>query len=1059
MPYIKHVFKYQEYRKTQFLNTMAKDDLGRHRGGVLYGMKLIPKSAGGNSIYVDSGALYTPYGTKIFWDAPATALGAGIGVINLDAVLLEATGQPVMGSANIVERPIIVAVVAELPADTPTETQPQIENAGDLTGVTPPITFKAFASTYRQDTARPGFYLFAHHPVDMVNPDPGSGWTGADAGQSDQALRTADSSLAGGAAIRPAASPGINAALKVNQILIGYIIIGGTSGSTPLTIGTDVWAPGITYVPVMNPWQTLQSLLGADPLMGRTEGLVDGGVADALNPSTGAVSQAAIGRKMATGAANNLIPLGVPRFGTPAVDSAGYEATWSTYRFPNFVRDGDNLLESLRRMDYLLRLWMDKTGDQGLVRSVQDGTAGYLSRFASLEGILYQMDGSAISTHNLNTANWASDNDLPLSIASDAFADQPSHLASATVATVDGDTVYNHVLKPGMLTHIPSQLDITTMQGAGDSHRQAIRALDVSMFHFLHDILGVDIRRSWLRLPTAWTGSQPLPAWSDLPAGLPVDNTSQPNVQSGFPLRPTILVNGSLSGMTAADFNIYLGTEKIKTAIEEVAKRSSQNHSPNLLKNPVFAKSGTFSNPGTPLNWLVDGGTTWQLIPNTGGTGVARRFSATLTGTTGYLRQYTDLTSNPELLGAILDSGVISISVSLAQLTAGVVYVGLKLLDGAAPGGGVNDLVSVGGYVKQTGTTEANGYTTFTFALKLPAMRNTDGTATAARTTLLAAVKSVGIEVINPDSGAKVVSIAGAYLGCGMPPMAPMAEQNYFEFLSRDGGADSVMRGPLYMGQHQVKDVSPATDPTDVPLYVQTLHRATADDDFDAQGKKVTHAADGAVAQDLVTLAQLMAATETIFPAANAHTGRSGPASGSIALDAGTYEIMAASAGGGGGGGGGSYNFQNGTTGSPGTATVLRFRDAAGASLLNVHLAPGEGGREGVSARNGAGSYPPAKGGFVLAAAGSVDVDANAGITVDSHEGAPFTIRSDVIAGVQPSPSAIRIRPCALRRPKALCTTCSQTFRAPQVSGVSCIHSGTLARPADMRSMPSSTPQ
>lgn len=789
MPFIKHVFKYQEYRRTQFLNTMAKDDLGRHRGGVLYGMKLIPK---GTSVQVDAGALYTPYGSKIFWDARPADLGPSIGVVDLSAVLLN--GTPVL--QNVTDRPIIVAVVAQFPSDmqNAADTPPSIEGSDDLAGAVPPVTFAAYASSYQQDTARPGFNLFSHHPLELAASGV-PGWSVTDAGSSGDDLTTA-----GGPAQRPAATPGSNAAVQINQILIGYIIIGGIVGSTPLDLGTDVWAPGVTYVPVKNPWQTLQTLLGLDPLMGRTPDLVDGGVAEPLDPTTGALSQVSIARKMATAASYSGPPLGVPRFGTTGVGPGGFDQTWSTYRFPNFMRDGDSILDALRRMDYILRLWMDKTGDQGLIRSVQDGAVSgpttYLKRFESLEGILYQMGGK-VTGNNLNTANWGGDNDLPLSIGGDPFA--------ATVATLDGDTVYDHVLKSGVLTHTPQQLDLTTMEGAGDTHRQAIRALDWSMFHFLKDILGIDIRRSWLRLQGAWT-SQALPAWTDLPAGLPVDNTGKPGVQSGFPLRPAIFVSGALGGLTAADFNLYLGVDKIKAAVENAERRTSAGASPNLLKNPVFAKGGTVTSPGSPMNWSVDVASTWGLVPNPG-TGEPRRLVATLHD---YCRQYVGLTTNLELLGAILDCGVLSLSVSLAQMSAGeVLYVGLKLLDNIAPGPGVNDLLTAGGYVRATGTSESDGYTTFTFAVKLPTMRNADGTATAARTTLMSLVRGIGIEIINPDGGGspKSISIAGAHLGAGLPPMLPMANQDYYEFLSRDGGPASKMRGPLEMGNQDINDV------------------------------------------------------------------------------------------------------------------------------------------------------------------------------------------------------------------------------------------------------------
>lgn len=797
MTFIKHVFKYQEYRRTQFLNTMTKDDLGRHRGGVLYGMKLIPK---GGAVHVDAGALYTPYGSKIFWDARPSDISNG--VIDLTAVLYQ--GYPVLDIANVVQRPIMVAVVAQFPVDmqTAADTPPRIESSDDLAGATPPVTFAAYASSYQKDTARPGFNLFAHHPLELAESGV-PGWSVTDAGSSGDDLTTA-----GGNAQRAAASPGSLAAVQINQVLIGYIIIGGTAAVTPLNIGTDVWAAGVSYVPVKNPWQTLQSLLGFDPLMGRTGDLVDGGVADALNPANGALSQEAVARKMATGATFSGVPLGVPRYGTTSVGPGGFDSTWSTYRFPNFMRDGDSILTALQRMDYLLRLWMDKTGDQGLLRSVQDGLYSfpttYLPRFAPLEGVLHQMGGK-VTGNNFNTSNWGANEDLPLN--ADPFA--------ASVATVDGDTIYDHVLKSGVMTHVPQQLNITTMGIAGDTHRQAIRALDWSMFHFLKDILGLDIRRSWLRLEAPWGGSQPLPAWNDQPAGVPVDNTGRPNVQSGFPMRPTIFVSGSLGGLVAADFNIYLGAEKIKTAIELMAIRGSSDAGPNLLKNSVFAKQGLVANPGSPTDWVVDGASTWNLVAAPA-VGEARRLVLTLQD---YCRQRIDVSANAMLLGAILDAGVLSVSVSIANMTAAsVLYVGVKLLDA-----GLVEMVTAGGYVKTTGTSETDGYTTFTFAMKLPLCRTAGGVATTARTTLMAAIKHIGIEIINPDGPGtpKSVSIAGAYLGAGMPSLLPMANRDYYEFLSRDGGLQSAMRGDFYLGLHQAKNAADATTPQDLTTLSQ----------------------------------------------------------------------------------------------------------------------------------------------------------------------------------------------------------------------------------------------
>jgi hypothetical protein len=320
MPFFKHVFKYGEYRTTQYLNTMSKDDYGRHRGVVLYGMKLIPNDT---AVMIDSGALYTPLGTKIFWDAKAQSVDPAVGIVDLTT--LQYNGNPVLDPLNNGARPLVIGIVAQLPEDLATlsAAEPTIESASDLTASVPPITFSAVLMSYRRDSGRPGLNLFPHHPVTMA--PTADGWSGggegtditngaSDAGFSGKALETAQ-----GAALRPFASPGYNAALQANQILLGYIVLGGTTATTSATIGTSTWAPGILYVPCINPWQSLADLIGTDPLMGRATG-VDGGVADALDSSNGALSQVATGRKSATAGSGD-IPLLVPRFGTPSVDT------------------------------------------------------------------------------------------------------------------------------------------------------------------------------------------------------------------------------------------------------------------------------------------------------------------------------------------------------------------------------------------------------------------------------------------------------------------------------------------------------------------------------------------------------------------------------------------------------------------------------------------------------------------------------------------------------------------------------------------------------------------
>ena len=902
MPFFKHVFKYGEYRTTQYLNTMSKDDYGRHRGVVLYGMKLIPNST---NVLVDSGALYTPMGTKIFWDAKAQSVDEAFGRVRLDNLMYQ--GFSVLNSNNNAARPLVIGIVAELPEDLETlsASEPKIETEDDVKSSVsvPPIKFSAVLMSYRRDSGRPGFNLFPHHPITMAASDV-SGWSGggegtlptngaSDAGFSGKALETA---AAGTNDIRSfsGGSP-YNAALQVNQILLGYIVLGGTSSTTSQDLGTGTWAPGVLYVPCINPWQSLADLIGTDPLMGRATG-VDGGVADALDNSNGALAQVAAGRKSAAAGSGD-IPLLVPRFGTPAVNALGYNTAWDNYRFPNFFRDGDQILESLRRLDYVLRLWMDKTGDQGIVRSVQDGVLNgpttLLSRFAPLEQILYQMGGTTAG-NNLNVAKWASDQDLPnpgnyvtsaalgsggsgytandiltlvggtgtaatikvLTVSTGvvvtfqvlsggSYTVNPSGTCSttggtgtgatftptmgtgdaweATVATLDADTILGHVLKSGVITHIPqASIDVTTMGSAGDSTRQAIRALDWAIFHTLNDVIGITPKRSYLRYPGVWVGASGIPAWIDLPTGFPVNNTGKTGVQSSYPKRPTLTVDPSAG--TASQYNVYLGTESMSAAITAIVARTSKAGSPNLLKNPVFAKQGALVNGGgfSPTDWTIDGTSTWTITSNRMVGQLATR-----------LYQYVDVGGNLPLLGSILDTGILGLSISMANMTSSnaPIKVSLRITSGSATPSGTT-LVEASGYLIRTGTTESTGYTNYAFMVGLPASRDADtGAATAYRTAMLAAIKGIGIEIVNPDgAGAmKDFSIAGAWLGVGAPPSVPMCSQEFHEFLSRDGGTRSAMRGDLEMGGKNINNA----------LNVNATNNVNASNDV-AAGRDVT---------------------------------------------------------------------------------------------------------------------------------------------------------------------------------------------------------------------------
>ena len=60
---IKNTLSYGEQRKTLLLNANNKDDYGRHRAHVLYGLTL---SGSGTVVTVAPGAAYTSQGLRIF---------------------------------------------------------------------------------------------------------------------------------------------------------------------------------------------------------------------------------------------------------------------------------------------------------------------------------------------------------------------------------------------------------------------------------------------------------------------------------------------------------------------------------------------------------------------------------------------------------------------------------------------------------------------------------------------------------------------------------------------------------------------------------------------------------------------------------------------------------------------------------------------------------------------------------------------------------------------------------------------------------------------------------
>jgi hypothetical protein len=219
------------------------------------------------------------------------------------------------------------------------------------------------------------------------------------------------------------------------------------------------------------------------------------------------------------------------------------------YRLPSFMKDGDDILWVMRRLDYLLRLWMNRTGDQVLVGQTQDGTAfdlggGKFDFMPTLERILNKFDGGSSLTTNKNIITYM--------LASESGGANP----------------YNKVLKSGAIPHADEQSsDINAILNTtmGDTHLGAIKALERCAWNILQYIIGVDAYRSWLR--DIDNSQNPLGMFTDLPVNIPV----QPSSFSG--------------NMSTA----YIpNSSTIVPAIRELVLRSERNVGTNFLINSSF---------------------------------------------------------------------------------------------------------------------------------------------------------------------------------------------------------------------------------------------------------------------------------------------------------------------------------------------------------------------------------------------------------------------------------------------------------------------------------------
>lgn len=719
---IHHNLKFQEQRRTLYLNLADKDLYGRHRGVVLYGLDVRPASA--SSVRIRPGALHTPYGTKFFWDV-VTADNAALNTLDLNALLIG--GNSIFAAANYNLRPIFIAIIAEVQPTDPSR-QPEIQAEAQMGAST--IRFRARVVATSRATGHPTLNLTPVDPVgmtDLQTPD-----TDFDP------VRTYDDYAGLPTRVLTGGTPA-NESLNRNEVLLGYVVLGTKLDGTPATVlnaGAE-WAEGVTFIRATNAWEQMSDFLGHDVLLGRN-------VVRAFGPPV--VASPSL-RQIATtfqanGGGASFVPSTTPNYGLPPPTGliSPWAQTWPSYRPPSFMKDGEQLVWQFRRLDVILRQWMNRTGDQTLVSLIQDGAGADQEWQSPVHRILLKFSG--LETNNLNAMEWAD-------------------------GTPSG-TIINHLLKSGVAAHDLKGLGDVLGTGFGDTHAMAINALDIGLLHVFRDLLGFDgvsrpgIDRALLRAPAAIPGGTPALQHNDGPLGDQINGTTR------IDLQPTL---------TGAAVQAYLVNEPLVSAVEKVAQRAN-NGGQNLLRNPQFQvgdlNAGTL---GDLPYWTLSAGS-WArstLVAALGLQTVVFALPAAATVT----QSLTENTNLPSLISA---GTLISVCVAL-RVTAGDVAI-RALGSSAAPAElfrAVSKTVDV-----------AARYENVSFSFKV-------STATA--------LAQLSLNIVAGASGA-TVSVAGVWMGVGLPPENVTFNPDGHAFVGRDGGAASAMRDHLDLGGFLPRNMS-----------------------------------------------------------------------------------------------------------------------------------------------------------------------------------------------------------------------------------------------------------
>lgn len=711
---IKNVLSYGEQRRTLYLNAHNKDDYGRHRAHVLYGLDL---SGTGSIVTINPGAVYTSQGQRLFLEV--TDRSIDIGPAGVDAF------NPVYRD----QYPICVMLYLRYEFQVARVAQ-AVDNA--TSGPTAAV-LGARIVPYDRETCAPAYSLRPRDPVNLDEYQPVGyphvkNWDKPSVAAPAIILEDGEP---------PTAVNPETISVQFGEVPLGYVLIGvdPATGSYP----NGMQDPGVSIVTYKNVFEQVSELIGQDVMLPVQRVRV-----------VSALVQTILGSALHQGYSDNVVgghtapQLLNPHYGTPQPGPSGTreDSEFQFYRQPNFFRDGDPILESLRRADVVMRQWMNRTGSQKLVGLTKDGDGNFIPPYATLDELLAKLDGGLTPATPTTPGNAQS-------------IDYPTNAVGADPA--------NHVLKSGLVAHVEhGVLDkVTNPANAaeGDSHETALAALDIALWVTLNQVLGVSIPRTQLRDASGASFT-------------PVDRDERPE---GLP---------NLARPTSSTATLpYLTTQAFSAVISELLKRSLSGPGVNLLSNPnMWLESrANGDNTNEPPHWSLFGvaGGTWARSAH-GDSGWSTQF--TLLGGT-LLRQ--DITDTDGFIGQLIGSSrYVSISTVLANLGANGIVVDLIGYSDAA---GTTPSFSVTSAILPGGDT-AQKHVTATFSLP-PATE----------------VKKLRFQIRPAVVGEDVTfEFRGASVNTGMPK-AP-EDRLYHDVDSRYDNQHLQRLGDLWMGNMVVQN-------------------------------------------------------------------------------------------------------------------------------------------------------------------------------------------------------------------------------------------------------------